>query len=1062
MLAKPNLIKNLLLFFFITFAVRVLSQHTTPEIYLEHVTIPGSIRSSFAVDILQDTEGLLWFATSSGLFQYDGYSFTPFPYAAPDSISLINKGINAVHWDREKNRLLVGTNYHGLLMYQYTDNTLRRILSTPKMMVNDIVQTDDGRIWTMTLTGVGKGGVFEFVNDSLVRIPAFADIKHPTSILAHNNSVIVGDVQKIIILKDGRIERTLPMTWSATQFSATIRATALMVDDKEQLWAGTEKDGILVYDLQKGEVVQYIPPDRRPFFSRINSMMQDDTGLIWILTRAEGLAIYNPVTEEVTQLNQDLSSQRSLSGNNCSGIFQDQTGVIWIGTNGDLSKYDRGKRKFDHFHYDAAVPSSLSDNMVRSAFVDKEGLIWCGTDGGTINILDRKTNRFQHIKVALPGSQKTIVPFAFEQKNDTEMFVGTSLGMLVLDKQKQKFQFYKPLQQITEGKRIRQLVRAGDMFYCLMGNVVVQHNIRTGESKIFNSPQDLAKIGAASYLFVDRHQQLWVGSFSGISRFLPRSQTFEHHKLVNDTARFMVLAINEFDNKLWIGTQNAGVFVMEETSRGFHVTKRIGEKEGLPDNTVYALLPDANAKIWLTSNHGLIKFNPLDTTFVRFEVSEGVQDEEFNRLAFTKTQRGELVFGGINGLNVFDPSKIKIDLVNVVPKIFGLTAYTTSSASSLQVKYVLLGRKEIKLAHNQNFFTINFGTTDFRTPVRYHYYYKLDGVDKHWINADQYVMAQYTNVDPGDYVFRLRVVDENKIMNEVTMKISIIPPFWKTWWFNVLAFVAAGVIVVGVIQGRVQQDKLDKHRLETLLKMRTKEIERSREELKSLNQKKDLIFSILSHDLRSPLTTLKGFLGLLIENGDVMPREEVKKYAITIRNSVTNSLDLIDNTLFWSLSQMGNITYNPSRLLLNEILDKVVGLYQLTTEKKQIKLTVEMEDAVVVFADDNMVYVTLRNLVSNALKYTPEGKSVTVKCKRLEKHVQITIQDEGIGMSPEYLSKVLMMDQPTLKKGTMNEKGTGLGLLLCKNFIEMNKGSLDVTSVENQGSVFVVTLPLSE
>jgi signal transduction histidine kinase len=243
--------------------------------------------------------------------------------------------------------------------------------------------------------------------------------------------------------------------------------------------------------------------------------------------------------------------------------------------------------------------------------------------------------------------------------------------------------------------------------------------------------------------------------------------------------------------------------------------------------------------------------------------------------------------------------------------------------------------------------------------------------------------------------------------------------------------------------------------------MRTSEIEKSKEELQILNQKKDLIFSILSHDLRSPLTTLKGFLGYIIDHADELTKEDLKKHAVNIRNSVTNSLDLIDNTLFWSLSQMGNIQYTPTHFSLQHLMEKLKGLYQLTADKKRIPLTITCDEEIILNGDENMIYVTLRNLVSNALKFTSEGNPVYITCTSKNGFAEVNVVDRGIGMSQDYLRRIQSMDQPMLKKGTSNEKGTGLGLLLCKNFIELNKGQLQITSIENVGTTFTVLLPLA-
>jgi len=489
--------------------------------------------------------------------------------------------------------------------------------------------------------------------------------------------------------------------------------------------------------------------------------------------------------------------------------------------------------------------------------------------------------------------------------------------------------------------------------------------------------------------------------------------------------------------------------------------KRYTEKDGLPDNTIYGVLADSHGDLWCSSNMGIIRFNRKDGLFTRYYTSEGVQEEEFNRLAFGRTPNGTLIFGGVNGVNLFSPEKLTMPVTLPLPKIFSITT-TLSPKADTYTQYQLIGKPSISLQYTQNFFTVDFGTTDYHTPRRYRYRYMLNDFDRHWIDPGAIPQAHYTGLAPGDYTFRVKVINDAGEEKETSFRIHIVPPFWRTWWFMVLVVVVVSILITGMIQGRVQQDRIDRHRLEMLLTLRTAEIERSREELQALNQKKDLIFSILSHDLRSPLTTLKGFLSMLIEDdSDSMPREEIRKHATTIRNSVTNSLDLIDNTLFWSLSQMGNITYSPTRVSINTLLEKVKGLYQLTAAKKMVELVIDVPESLYVNGDENMIYVTLRNLISNALKFTPKGSQVTVRGRVVETMAEIVITDQGAGMSEEELRKLLTFDQPViLKRGTADEKGTGLGLQLCKNFIKQNKGKLHATSVVGKGTSFYVELPL--
>lgn len=1038
----------------ILFSLTGMAQGMPDDIPFEHVSVPGSIRSSYAADILQDPGGLLWFGTASGLFRFDGYNFTAFDYVEPDSVRMATRQITSLLWDEQGKRLLVGTRQHGLLMYSNERDRLVTLVRSKEDGINELAQTRDGRIWAASATG----GLYRVAKDTLI----YCDTQDPDpgalALLTHENKVFVGGGQRITVMENGTFQYAIPLQQEGYTVAPKTRVTALMIDHRNRLWAGTDLEGVFVIDLATRKIAEHFSASQEAFASRINGLMQDDQKLVWILTKTSGTVLYNPDTHKTIQLVRDPTDQYSISGNNCASIFQDRSGIIWIGSNGDLNKYDRDKRKFMHFEFNPHNPNSLSDNVIRGIYVDPSDHIWAATEGGYINDIDQATHKTRRIKITMPGFEDVVIPYAFTQKSETEMFVGSSAGMLLLNTQTQRIAPYKPLLQYTSGKRVRQLLRSGQKLYALVAGNVLVYDLQRGDVEEW---KDFG--GHATFLYEDNQRRIWISTPDYLWHRDNGTGVLTRQQFSADATKKMPLVIQQIGKSMIVTVYEAGMYIVDVGADArFTVRKHFTIKNGLPDNTIYAALEDKSGNVWLSSNQGIIRYTRGDSTFTNFDTSEGVQDEEFNRLAFARTNDGKLVFGGINGLNVFDPERFSIKRHTVTPVLFGLTTYTAESASNTRDYYTLFDRKELKLKHTQNFFTITFGTADFHTPVRHMYQYKLEHIDKNWIDAGQHNFSNYTGLEPGEYIFRVKVTGTGDTETEASVKIYIIPPFYKTWWFNVLAFVAAGVIVLGVIQGRVQQDKLDRHRLEGLLTMRTAEIERSREELKALNQKKDLIFSILSHDLRSPLTTLKGFLGILIEDASAMSRDDVKKYALTIRNSVTNSLDLIDNTLFWSLSQMGNITYSPTRVSVDTIVEKIMGLYQLTVQKKKIELTYKAEEALVVYVDENMVYVTLRNLVSNAIKYTPEGKAIRMTCARKANMAEIVVHDEGVGMSAEYLSKVLSMKQPILKKGTLNEKGTGLGLLLCKEFIALNSGTFDVFSEEGIGTNIRVAFPLVE
>lgn len=1025
--------------------VRVSAQDSTSEIFIDKYAIPGVIRSTYVAAMTQDEYGLLWVGTSSGLFRYDGNRFVHYPYSETD-FSLDARQINAVLWDSLRHRLLIGTRMGGLLQLKSHDTHITP-LTRSEISIHAMTQTTDGRIWVL-----GSQGLQELIGDSLTLIATSKSLRSPSALASRGNEVFVGAVLQVCVFRDGRGDHKINFDGNRN-FTSTTRVTAIMADDNNQLWVGFEREGVLIYNRTTRSKVREFLPDRRPFYSRINSIHRDREGWVWILTKAEGLAVVDPERGTFQHIRQDLRQRSSISGNNCYAILEDQTGVVWIGTNGDLNVFNREQRKFKHYANDPSDENSLSDNMVRSVHQPDDRTLWVGTDGGYINIINLETDRIKRVKVGgvnLPKNE-VVTPFCFAELPGGLMLVGTNFGLLQWNRANNAFDYYKPLLPHLGTKRVRQLVYRNGLLYGLLLGVFFDFEVSTGTFSSHLLPQR----NNVTVLRFDSHDSLWLGSNAAVSTYNRKKGSFTYQSLPQDTANFMVLSLDEVRDKMMVSTMNHGIFEASIGDTGIVIGNNITHQNGLPDNTVYGVMPDDFGNLWIPTNRGLSRIDPAGR-FIQYETSEGVQADEFNRLTHLKLNDGRLVAGGINGINIIDPVRAIGKTANSRPLI--LSVHTRSQRDSV-VERAVLQNTNLVLPDNVTGFTVYFTIPDYRRPLRYQLQYKMEGYDSHWHDANGNNMANYSQLDPGGYEFKLRGLNPAGEVLETTLSIYLKPPFWVTWWFRLMLSMVVIGVAIASFRLRVHRERRDKARLEALLQLRTREIEQSRAQLANMNEKKDLIFSILSHDLRAPLTTLKGFLGLLVEDGDNFTREEIKKHAELIRTSVANSLDLIDNTLFWSLSQMDSIHSNPVKVSINDLLHKISNLYQLALARKNIVLELSVQPDIDALADENMMYVILRNLVSNAIKFTPENKTITISAFSENNRVVVIVKDQGVGMSATYVNTLFTHDNPVLKKGTANEKGTGLGLALCQRFVSMNNGTLSVASHEGSGSEFRVELP---
>ena len=1044
---------------------------TEQQLNFERVLIPGILSSASTVAIVQDPFGMLWFGTTDGLYRFDGNKFTKY-HELQSGRSISGKQINDLLWDKIQNRLLITTRTYGIVSYSYADNSLKQLFENDAddpVILDYIIQTADGALWTTSYIK----SIFKISNDSLVPLSNAREFSpSPTAFIADGNTIITGDVNGVQFFENGVPTKSIPLQWSNKSFSSNSRVTALFKDKQNKLWIGTEQDGMLIYDLDADDYLDYLSPGQYGFFGRINQILMDSQGLVWILTRSQGLATYNPSEDKLNFYSKNKDDLSGLSSDITYSILEDKTGIIWIGGIRELNKYDRNKIKFNHLYHKTFDPNSLSDNVIRGVYYDDKNILWLGTDAGFLNLYNFQTKKNERIKISLPGVNNIIIAFYFLEYGNS-MLIGSSHGILLFDKHSKSFIRYPPIGDKFTG-RARQLFLRGDDLYVLGQGNLFRFNIKTGEENHptnFSFSEQAKRKFSPTGLFTDDENNLWISFYGGISKVLNEQDSIQVYDIDNflgtsQSERNMVLCFRHAGDSYWIGTLHNGL-VKLTISNDAASYSLYDEKNGLPNNTVYAVMPDANGFLWLATNLGIVRFNPATSQFITFDSSEGMQDEEFNRLAFASSQDGTLFFGGLNGINYFNPENIQINAAKVNPIILSMSfIYFNEEASAkyphLQQTTMLPGKSKIDLPYSLNFFTLEFSNTNYHTPSRLQYYYRLENFDNDWIVAGNQNAATYRDLKPGKYTFKVKTVDLSGEESLAAIEINIASPFWLTWWFRILMISIVSMLIFFVIKREMNKNKKIQAMLEEALEIKTREIKESKAELERLNQKKDLIFSILSHDLRSPLTTLKGFLGILIKHDNVLSAEDIKKHAESIRNSVTKSLDLIDNTLFWSLSQMESIQYNPGKFELSVLTDKVNGLYQPTAYNKGIQLSFESESNIVLFADENMIYVTLRNLVSNALKFSPEGTRVNVSAITDGTYAIIEVSDQGMGISEFDQEKVLNPESISIKKGTLNEKGTGLGLILCKQFIELNKGEFKFSSKINEGSVFTVKLPLAK
>jgi signal transduction histidine kinase len=364
--------------------------------------------------------------------------------------------------------------------------------------------------------------------------------------------------------------------------------------------------------------------------------------------------------------------------------------------------------------------------------------------------------------------------------------------------------------------------------------------------------------------------------------------------------------------------------------------------------------------------------------------------------------------------------------------------------------------KEVKLNWDQSVFSFSFVAINYHHPKKNQYSYKLEGFEKDWNNTDasrRYVT--YTNLDPGGYTFRVKASNNDGVWNEkgTSLKIIILPPFWKTWWFKSIILVVVIILLISIFRLRVRRLKEQKILLEKSVAVKTAE-------LHELNASKDKFFSIIAHDLKNPFNTIIGFSEMMKESIKLNDSATFYEYTVMINNSAVQTLRLLENLLEWANSRSGKLSFIPVPVNLSELVKEEFIMAEDMATRKKIDLKSYIPDALTVVADKNMIRTILRNLITNAIKFTYINGQVQVNTVTHKNQVEISVSDTGIGMSEETMTKLFRIDASLSTRGTDNEKGTGLGLFLCKEFVEKHGGKIWVESEDGKGSTFKILLPL--
>ncbi len=800
--------------------------------------------------VYQDRQGFVWIGTQSGLNRYDGYSFTTFRHDPRDSTSISDNMVWSIHEDQQ-GRLWIGTG-KGL---NFMDRRAQRFEKYPNKGGNS-PNAPEGRVFTIF---EDRGQLWLGTDRGVIRFNPESE-KFTNYALIKGNGPNLGSVYSITVDKMGNIlaaslgRGVLVYRATSDQFEPyplypknlqNDYVTRLWRDSNDNLWVGTLKGLRKIYPDSRAALIYQNQEGQSNSLSAnyITAITEDKRGNIWVGTLENGLncllsAIENDAPAFV-HFTADTRKPQSMGSNFISSLFTDRSGIVWIGSNGGgLSLYDDGKDKFELFQHVAGNRFSLSNDLVKGLCAGSDSTIWIATGGGGLNRFDLRTKTFQAYlhQSSEQGSLADDYVTCVIQGRNKDIWAGTMRGLSHLRAGGQPNRF-ATLQSDMAGLSENHITclledRQGVIWIGTHDGGLNYYLPPTQQFGLYKSSTHTA--GAISdntiqVIYEDRDGDLWVGTGDGLNRFDRQKEAFKVYKnLAGDTTSLIHNSIKciyqSAEGSIWIGT-SGGLAQFDKKTNKF---RQFDQEDGLPSNNVNSILADGAGNLWIGTSAGLSHFRVSKNSFQNYDEYDNLQGKEFSPNAAFRASSGEMYFGGTHGLNVFHPARIRNN--GFVPPISLTHLEVRGKAATDQVAPAnvvsLEEETEISLPYDQNDLAFHFVGLSFRHPEKNKYRYYLENFDYRWSVPSDGRVARYSNLPPGDYVFKVKASNSDGVWNDAPaeIRVSIRPPFWATWWFRVLAVGVLGLVIYATYRIRIQNVRSANQRLARQVADRTQEI----------------------------------------------------------------------------------------------------------------------------------------------------------------------------------------------------------------------------------------------
>lgn len=884
----------------------------------------------------------------------------------------------------------------------------------------------------------------------------------------------------------------------------------VFVDRFGLLWLKSRRSGVSKINLSTltERHFELILPDSKPLIDDEETLFfEDSRNNLWIASQGTGLGWYNRDKDSIEFFRYDHTKPGTISSNHILCMTEDHTGTLWVGTthtNGGLNKMIMVNPSFRHLA-PTRFYSDESENLVRSLFCDRNGFIWVGTKAGTIHIYSPDFTRISTIQGfdKRGSSISGFNPYCIMQDKKGYIWIGIKgSGISVSSRplspdpgtyKNLEFFNYRQVDGDTASlsSNLIYSIKEDSVGQIWIGtfnkgiNRVIERTDTHLTCQVYSDKNSrLSSQFVRNLLVDDNTHHLWIATNFGINvvPLLPDGGLGTIRNYLYDPKDPDGLGYNDVvhlfkDTRgwIWCATFGGGISLVEDPRPEYDLRFRhFSSSNGLINDAVYAIEEDQDGNMWFSTEKGISKLEIPAFTFENFGKNSGIVHENFCENTSATTKNGQLLFGNLKGFVIIDPKHISLS--RFVPELV-LSKFSINNREvdfrekKSPLKCPIEETDHLVLNYRQSNFSIEFAALDFKASEALRYQFRLDPFDKDWSSSSGQKMASYTNLNPGHYTFRVRSTNSDGVWNETEkiLTIYIRPPYWKTWWFRILGFFILVSGFVFFLQQREVTFKKSKLMLEQKVEERTMEIVSQKEkielqnkELDEANRLKTRFFNIIAHDLKNPVISFNQLTDQLVENYHSFSETERANIVQFVSKSARQILILLDELLIWARAQSNRIDYQFASHELSGLVKLAVDSVELMALNKPIMIKNRCREPIQVYCDENSVTTILRNLLTNAIKFSNPDSYIEIGCTLHNKFVHIFVKDFGIGISDDIQKKLFRIDEKITSRGTSGEQGTGLGLYICYEFVKGNGGSIWFESQKGKGSVFWFSLPLNE